>query len=110
MIEDLKIRINKIKNVTPYQNKNVMNNIEELIKDKFAEMSSNDCKDFIIKSVDYCKDTFPENWENDVKLKNIANTLQCCLNNKKLTLQQFKLINRYTNIIDVFNNLSKSWD
>ena len=87
-----------------------MKNTEEIIKERFDEMSGNDCKDFLIKSMYYCKDTFPKDWEEDELLKSIANTIQYCINNKKLSLQQFKLINRYTNVIDVFNNLTKSWD
>jgi len=87
-----------------------MKNTEEIIKERFDEMSGNDCRDFLIKSLDYCKHNFPKDWEKDVWLTNIGNTIAYCINNKKLSLQQFKLINRYTNVIDVFNNVTKSWD
>jgi hypothetical protein len=91
-------------------NKNVMKSTEEIIKERFEEMSGSDCRDFLVKSLDYCKHNFPKDWEEDEWLKSIANTIGSCINNKKLTLQQFKLINRYTNVIDVFNSLTKSWN
>ena len=87
-----------------------MKNTEEVIKNRFDEMSGNDCRDFLIKSVDYCKQNFPKNWEEDEWLSAVGKTVASCIGNKKLTLQQFKLINRYTNVIDVFNNSTKSWD
>lgn len=87
-----------------------MRNTEKLIKEKFVEMTGNDCRDFLIKSIEYCKQNFPKNWEEDKWLSAVGKTVANCIGNKKLSLAEFKLINRYTNVIDVFNNLTKSWD
>lgn len=87
-----------------------MRNTEEIIKDRFEEMNGNDCRDFLIKSLEHCKQNFPENWKEDDWLSAVASTINKSFESKKLTLAQFKLINRYTNVIDVFNNLTKSWD
>jgi hypothetical protein len=87
-----------------------MKSTEEIIKERFDEMSGNECRDFLIKSVDYCKQNLPEEWKEDEGFVLIVNAISTCMKYKKLSLQQFKLINRYTNVVEIFNNSYKTWD
>jgi hypothetical protein len=86
-----------------------MKTTEELISEKFNEMTSEDCKYFLDKSLDYCKANFPENWKDDEWYVSIIEVIGKALKNKSLSYNQFKLINRYTQVIDVFNNKTKKW-
>jgi len=88
-----------------------MKTTDEVIKEVYDSLDGNDVKTFILDAITVIKKKEIDGDTNSPYHNPVIDTIKWCHTNKKISIKQFKLINGYTKVIDIFNAVEyKTWD